>query len=202
MTQMAKPTLEYQFTRPDGWIILPTSEAFEDPAWIDHVLDTYTLPPAGRARLAEELARVSRLAEQHCMPLRRRWVFVPDGATGVVYAVMSVDLMHGVGATQQSLLDGLRSAEDSPGTSTWESSFDAVTLAGRPAVSGHRLLVTATGSGEQQLNDFYTAVIITPRPGTILRAEISTPDLSLFDDITASGNALVEGISFTSGGAA
>jgi hypothetical protein len=202
MSQVANQTLEYQFTRPDGWIILPTSEEFTDPAWIDEVLDRYTLTAGGRTRLEQELARVALLAAKQNQPLRRRWVFVPDGATGIVYAVLSIDLMHGTGATQEALLEGLRTAEDAPGTSTWESAFDSLTLAGRPAVSGHRLLVTETTTGDQQMNDFYTAIIITPRPGTILRAEISTPDLSLFDDITASGNAILDGISFTPGVAA
>lgn len=197
MSEQEPRQIAYTFNRPAGWLMLPAVDRFDEPGWIDELVEPLGLAIAARMRLEADLEKEASLARAQNLPLRRRWVFLPDGDAGAVFAVMNLDLIHGSGINQASLLEGMRSAPAVEGASSWEDSYEAVELAGRPAVSGRQLLIVEAGDGEQYVNEVYRAAIVTPAQGTVMRVVISTPDIALFDDIVAYGDELVNGISFT-----
>lgn len=194
---MTDTLIDWTFRRPTGWLMIPSLDGLDDESWMAGLVGRYGLDTVSATRLRIDLTELLAQARAQARPLRRRWAFIPDLPSGVIEATMNVDMIAASGMSPADCLHGLQTAEDVPGVTTWERSFEEKRIANRPAVSGRELLVTRRDENDL-INEHYVSVIFTPRLGVVLKATISTPNLALFADIVDYGDSMLEGISFDS----
>ncbi len=204
---MAEP-VRFSLGLPAGWVELPMAAG-------DTAAAAGAAGGLAATEVAEKLTRLAELARRQNRPGRRHYVYLGVGETPSVRAWAHLELVAREGATVETVLAraaepaggpaGAGSVGAGDGVRPWRREAAAGVIAERPAAVVDDLLEVPSADGSR----LHRRILITLFPADdrsadalalgdelVVQLQLSTPDLTAFDDPRAVAIAMAETLRF------
>jgi len=178
---------------PVGWVPLPRTGSNQE-GWADAYVAELGLEEAAAFSLHFGLLAVMNTAAAMRPGERQSYAFIEDPTTGMVRALLSVQVWGLPAAQRQVYRERIEAENTAEGIEVINQTFEERILAAGPAIVMHDFTV-AVSEGEQPVPALERGVVALFVEGTDAMIELSmyTQDLLLFDDMTAYLVELAEG---------
>jgi hypothetical protein len=185
----------YELELPTLWRELPPTSVLASDGWRFEWVDELSVTVDRKETLLESLSYAAAFVMDK-MDDGRSWVAIIDPVLGLVRATASIATIPLTDDSVYGYLDVAAPRLPLSGAIVWNTQNTEATLGGHPAIVLHELGAYNFEENGASISERYVGTVFPDAGNTAVQLEILAEDTTVFADIVAAGNAVLDGLRF------